>query len=91
MRASSWETRLGLLQAKPKYTEAKREVLKKYFGKATLGEATKPVASRAMILKADHRYYLILYGRRQEYLFWLTNLTSAAPVYYLLLKLEIVI
>ena len=36
MRASSWETRLGSLQAKPKYTSTgKREVLKNYFGSAT--------------------------------------------------------
>ena len=45
MSNSSWESKFGLLQGKPKYDNVgKLFVLKKYFGKSIMMDAKKPVA-----------------------------------------------
>ena len=85
MRTSSWETRLGLLQAKPKYTSnGKREVLMNYFGRATLGEATKPVAVLSYDIETRSPVLFKSYADEDKSISLVDvgDATSAAPIYY---------
>lgn len=85
MQASSWETRLGLLQANPKYSsEGKREVLRNYFGSATLKEANKPVAIMSYDIRARKPVLLRSYDEEDKEISLIDagDATSAAPIYY---------
>ncbi len=85
MRTSSWETRLGLSQAKPKYTSnGKREVLKNYFGRATLGEAIKPVAVLSYDIETRSPVLFKSYADEDKSISLVDvgDATSAAPIYY---------
>ena len=85
MQSSSWELRLGLLQSNPKYTNVgKREVLKKYFGKTTLGESNKPVAVLSYDIQKRSPVLFRSYDKEDKdiSLVDVGDATSAAPIYY---------
>ena len=85
MQASSWETRLGLLQANPKYTsEGKREVLQKYFGDTKISEANKPVVILSYDIEKRSPVLLKSYSESDKDISLIDagDATSAAPIYY---------
>ena len=85
MQSSSWELRLGLLQSNPKYTNVgKREVLKKYFEKTTLGESNKPVAVLSYDIQKRSPVLFRSYDKEDKdiSLVDVGDATSAAPIYY---------
>ena len=85
MKASSWETKLGLLQANPKYkSEGKRKVLSKYFGEATLLEAKKPVAVLSYDIETRSPVLIKSYDQTDKEISLVDagDATSAAPIYY---------
>ena len=85
MKKSSWESRFGLLQSKPKYqSDGKRTVLKNYFGKSTLSEATKPVAVLSYDIQERTPVLFRSYDPRYEDISIVDvgDATSAAPIYY---------
>ena len=85
MQASSWETKLGLLQANPKYnSDGKREVLKKYFGDTKMSEATKPVVILSYDIETRSPVLLKSYSDIDADISLVDagDATSAAPIYY---------
>tara|TARA_B100000575_G_C23124660_1_gene651415 strand:- start:247 stop:1149 length:903 start_codon:yes stop_codon:yes gene_type:complete len=85
MRASSWETKLGLLQANPKYTsEGKREVLQEYFGDTKISEANRPVAILSYDIETRSPVLLTSYSEIDKDITLVDagDATSAAPIYY---------
>ncbi|HJL95766.1 MAG: phospholipase [Gammaproteobacteria bacterium] len=83
MTNSSWETNLGIMQIKPKYTnEGKREVLTEFFAKKKIGEAFKPIAATSYDIEKRMPVLLTSYGDAETLVVDVGDATSAAPVYY---------
>ena len=85
MNTSSWESKLGLLQSKPKYSnQGKREVLNNYFGSAKLKDSVKPVAVLSYDIEKRSPVLLKSYNKetRNISLVDAGDATSAAPIYY---------
>ena len=85
MTNSSWETRLGLLQRNPKYTnKGKREVFKKYFGNLLLGDALRHVAVTSYDIERREPVLIRSYDKKDKNISLVDagDATSAAPTYY---------
>jgi len=81
--ASSWESKLGLLQINPKYSgEGKKEVLKENFGNLKMGDASKDLAVVSYDLEKRKPILLTSYNDPDISLIDAGNATSAAPIYY---------
>ena len=83
MTNSSWETHLGIMQIKPKYTnEGKRSVLTKFFEAKKIGDAFKPVAATSYDIEKRTPVLLTSYNDPEILAVDIGDATSAAPVYY---------
>ena len=83
MTNSSWETHLGIMQIKPKYTnEGKRSVLTKFFEAKKIGDALKPVAATSYDIEKRTPVLLTSYNDPEISAVDIGDATSAAPVYY---------
>jgi len=83
MTNSSWETHLGIMQIKPKYTnEGKRSVLTKFFEAKKIGDALKPVAATSYDIEKRTPVLLTSYNDPEILAVDIGDATSAAPVYY---------
>jgi patatin-like phospholipase/acyl hydrolase len=83
MTNSSWETHLGIMQIKPKYTnEGKRSVLAEFFEPKKIGDAFKPVAATSYDIEKRTPVLLTSYNDPEISAVDIGDATSAAPVYY---------
>ena len=83
MTNSSWETHLGIMQMKPKYTnEGKRSVLAEFFEPKKIGDAFKPVAATSYDIEKRIPVLLTSYNDPEISVVDIGDATSAAPVYY---------
>jgi hypothetical protein len=83
MTNSSWETHLGIMQMKPKYTnEGKRSVLAEFFEPKKIGDAFKPVAATSYDIEKRTPVLLTSYNDPELSAVDIGDATSAAPVYY---------
>ena len=83
MTNSSWETHLGIMQIKPKYTnEGKRSVLAEFFEPKKIGDAFKPVAATSYDIEKRIPVLLTSYNDPEISVVDIGDATSAAPVYY---------
>ena len=91
MSNSSWESKFGLLQGRPKYDNVgKLVVLKKYFGKSIMQDAKKPVAVTSYDIEKRKPVLIRSYSEddSQIKIIDAANATSAAPIYFPTAKVE---
>ena len=91
MSNSSWESKFGLLQGKPKYDNVgKLFVLKKYFGKSIMMDAKKPVAVTSYDIEKRRPVLIRSYSEADSKIKIIdaANATSAAPIYFPTAKVE---
>ena len=91
MSNSSWESKFGLLQGRPKYDNVgKLFVLKKYFGKSIMQDAKKPVAVTSYDIEKRKPVLIRSYSEddSQIKIIDAANATSAAPIYFPTAKVE---
>jgi len=91
MSNSSWESKFGLLQGRPKYDNVgKLVVLKKYFGKSIMKDAKKPVAVTSYDIEKRKPVLIRSYSEEDSQIKIIdaANATSAAPIYFPTAKVE---
>ena len=91
MSNSSWESKFGLLQGRPKYDNVgKLFVLKKYFGKSIMMDAKKPVAVTSYDIEKRKPVLIRSYSEADSKIKIIdaANATSAAPIYFPTAKVE---
>jgi Patatin len=91
MSNSSWESKFGLLQGRPKYDNVgKLFVLKKYFGKSIMMDAKKPVAVTSYDIEKRKPVLIRSYSEEDNQIKIIdaANATSAAPIYFPTAKVE---
>ena len=90
MTNSSWETKLGLLQSNPKYTnKGKRKVLDGFYEGLTMGDAHKPVAVMSYDIEKREPVLIKSYSDRDKNISLVDagDASSAAPIYYPTVKI----
>ena len=91
MSNSSWESKFGLLQGRPKYDNVgKLFVLKKYFGNSIMMDAKKPVAVTSYDIEKRKPVLIRSYSEEDSQIKIIdaANATSAAPIYFPTAKVE---
>ena len=85
MTNSSWETKLGLLQSNPKYTnKGKRDVLESFYGLSKMSDALKPVAVISYDIEKREPVLIKSYSKNDKNISLVDagDASSAAPIYY---------
>jgi uncharacterized protein len=90
MTNSSWETKLGLLQSNPKYTnKGKRDVLESFYDHSVMGDALKPVSVMSYDIEKREPVLIKSYSKQDKDISLIdaADASTAAPIYYSTVKI----